>query len=552
MRAFRIRRSGVLPLAFAALAILSSALAVPVTVTYGPFDVTFYNNGDNDGFRTSFQDWSAQQQADVGATITTWSSQITNVPVRQVQLRLFWQNLPGASLGQGLIPYNGDGTYAWTRTERVWRDGVDPGLDWDVKITCDIDAAGSAWNFGIGDPAVNQYDFRSMMTHEIGHNVGFGGTYALDDYAVSDKWHEIGITKWDSYLRDDAGNRAAPGGTGNPGNFNELDNPAWFDGPKAVAAYGGNVPVYAPAPRNPSNSLNHLDEALLPNALMSPILNLGEKERAPSDLEWAIMEDMGWKLKTADNPVLTTDPPDKGTLNFGLTRVGTTSNGNLKATNSGTGTLDGTFPAASGVFAPVTTAGFSLGAGASTSRGYSYTPAARGSDSQAVTVTSNGGDSAITLAGQGVGPVFSSSPAPGSTIDFGEVALGGSISLPFDISNISNDPNGGNLALTNLTLIDMMLSGPDASSFSIAGFTPGTVLGELETANLSLTFTGMAPPGTKQATLTVLTDEGAALGVLGHEFVYSLTGAVTPEPTTLGLLGAGLLGVLARRRRRKS
>ena len=35
------------------------------------------------------------------------------------------------------------------------------------------DAAGMGWNFGSAAPAANEIDFRSVITHEIGHSLGF-------------------------------------------------------------------------------------------------------------------------------------------------------------------------------------------------------------------------------------------------------------------------------------------------------------------------------------------------------------------------------------------
>ena len=53
-----------------------------------------------------------------------------------------------------------------------------------------------------------------------------------------------------------------------------------------------------------------------------------------------------------------------------------------------------------------------------------FTPPARASYSSSLAVTSNGGSATITLQGQGVGPVYASNSAPGSTLDFRKVMQG--------------------------------------------------------------------------------------------------------------------------------
>ncbi|MBM4020535.1 MAG: hypothetical protein FJ288_19830, partial [Planctomycetes bacterium] len=250
---------------------------------------------------------------DVTASFAVWADRITNTAGRQVEFHLFWYNFTGSTLASASGPTNGNGTTAWTYAEHVWRDGVDytgPWSKFDASISFDTNAAGTpgGWNFGTGAPASNQIDFRSVVVHEVGHPLGFMPTY----YSGSDLWGLCwgtafdpsasagyrGLTQWDQNLRDDAGNRPAKQSTGTPGNFNQLDNPVWFTGANAVAYYGGNVPVYAPTTYSGGSSLSHLDETLLPNALMSPFVSQGQVVRQPTRLEWEILKDLGWSVLT--------------------------------------------------------------------------------------------------------------------------------------------------------------------------------------------------------------------------------------------------------------
>jgi autotransporter-associated beta strand protein len=286
------RRGGVVLVALlaAGLAALQTAGAQTVR-TVGPVRISFYGSGQSDEDGAGSADWTTQQMDDVTACVATWANGIANTAVRQANLHLFWNALGSTILGETWDPLDGNGTTSWTPTERVWRDGVNytGSASYDMRTAF---STGIPWNFGTASPPSGTYDFRSVMTHELGHPLGFDSSYNHS----TGRFSSLGITAWDTYLIDSSGNRAAPGSRGTPQRFRSTSNPAYFTGPAAVAYYGGNVPVYAPSPWAAGSSLSHLDESRLPNALMSPQLADGQAVRAPTPLEWEIMKDLGWTV----------------------------------------------------------------------------------------------------------------------------------------------------------------------------------------------------------------------------------------------------------------
>ncbi len=231
--------------------------------------------------------------------------------------------------------------------------------------------------------------------------------------------------------------------------------------------------------------------------------------------------------------------------NFGNVRVGTSGTASVTVSNSGQSgsTLTGTIGAASGSeFSPVSgTQSFSLAQSQSASRTFTYTPNARGNDSTTVSISSNATNTSRTLTGTGVSPVYSSSVAPNSTIDFGIVDKDQTLTQTLTIQNLTPDADLGNL--TNMTVLSATISGEDASYYSLSGFTPGTVLAK----NGSMTFSINATNPDhlvrhRNATLTIVTDVNAALGIAGNVYTYQLTAYTVPEPSTCLFLSiAGLI-----------
>lgn len=292
------------PLLLTMVWLLNAAVwGAPVTVSHGYFDITFYNAGDTNQFATGQQDWTAAQIADVTASIDAWANRIANVPGRPIRMDVFWEEMDplGAGVLGGSSSYlYSDGTTQWNFGEYVWKEGADPGntdYGFDTIIRYDITAGGMGWNFGSNAPTGEQYDFRSVLTHELGHSLGFWSTYGFgfDDWG----WYIDtygGLSDWDRHLVDEAGNKPLNGARGTPGNFNQSGNPVYWDGAAATAEYGDLVPIHAPANLRRNSSLTHLDETLLGDFLMSPVLLEGQTMRTVSDLEWAMMTDMGWTI----------------------------------------------------------------------------------------------------------------------------------------------------------------------------------------------------------------------------------------------------------------
>lgn len=264
--------------------------------------------------------------------------------------------------------------------------------------------------------------------------------------------------------------------------------------------------------------------------------------------------DVRYESFTRTLPSLATLPDEGGTLHF-LARTGDSATEVVNVSNTGGAgtTLTGTSGSPSGLLfaGPSEAAGFSYGAGDSSDFTYTYSPTFRTAgtpDTDSVGIASNeDGSNTIGFSGVAIGPVADfafdgNAVNPSSTLGFGSIESDQMKSLLLTLANVSPDDDGGIHALTDLTIDNILISGADAAKFSVVGFTTGEVISQAGELNVELKFNPASMDGTFDATLTILTDEGAPLAGNGADFVFQLAGAATtiPEPTSLLLVLFGL------------
>ena len=240
---------------------------------------------------------------------------------------------------------------------------------------------------------------------------------------------------------------------------------------------------------------------------------------------------------------------DLTAANAGFVRIGTIGGASFTVNNIGDGNLAnatagnllGSVPAVAGIFSG-TARPINLADNGAAKFSFAYAPGAHCSDSSTVVVRFDDGSAdgtnhpenvSVGLSGTGVGPVYSSSLAPLSVLDFGQSSIGAPKTISLLIANTSTDPNGGNAALTDLTLLGASITGPDAAAFSISGFVPRSVLHAGSSSSLEISYLASGALGDQRASLSIITDQGAALAATGQTFTYSIQAVAVPEPPAL-------------------
>jgi len=183
------------------------------------------------------------------------------------------------------------------------------------------------WYYGIDGYPGSKLDFVSVVLHELGHGLGFGGSMQVDDgvYNEINNFNECngmnGVGCWGygsgspfvyDRFSENSGGTSLLNASVYPNYSTSLGNVLtggniYFDGTNARAANSGlPVKLYAPSTWKPGSSYSHLDEIFnnTLNALMTYSLAWGESEHSPGPVTLGIFEDMGWKVNSLDQPDL--------------------------------------------------------------------------------------------------------------------------------------------------------------------------------------------------------------------------------------------------------
>lgn len=158
------------------------------------------------------------------------------------------------------------------------------------------------WYYGLdGNCPAGQYDFVSVVLHELCHGLGFVGSAD-----VSGGTGFIGFNNspavYDIFVENGAGTDITSFADGSTALGNQLTgNSLYWNGMFGMDANGGNRPrIYAPGSWNGGSSYSHLNEGTYPsgsiNSLMTPFIAAAEAIHDPGPIVLGMFADMGWSL----------------------------------------------------------------------------------------------------------------------------------------------------------------------------------------------------------------------------------------------------------------
>ena len=283
-----------------------------------------YTRVVTEGRTSTFQvDYSSgtppQAQAAFQRAVEIWSAHLTSaVPIRvQATFASLSSNILGQA-GPRITRVNSTSPwFAFALADAMAGSDLFPGAA-NYDIIAEFNSAQPAFYYGLdGRPPSNQYDFVTIVLHELGHGLGFIGSGSVDNGFGAAECTGVaglgcvGITSnnatspiiFDTFLEDGQGTSILntidyPNNSTALGNLLQSQD-LFVDAPNVRRIFGGPAPVWAPVSFESGSSLSHWDENLIRStsaALMTPQVRRGEAYQDPGDITCAFMEDMGWPL----------------------------------------------------------------------------------------------------------------------------------------------------------------------------------------------------------------------------------------------------------------
>jgi hypothetical protein len=285
-----------------------------------------------------------QAQAAFQKAVDIWASVlVTTIPIR-IEAR--WVQLAPGVLGSANY------TAAYANFKDAPRLGVFYPVAIAEKITGtnlngndpDIFANFSStfnWHFDPDDPSMDpgQYDLTTVVLHEIGHGLGFSGTFTTNGTQGSFGLFGTEVPNvYDSYINSGLGDNLLETVALRPTELSSqiTSNSLFFKTPTFM------YKIYAPTTYNGGSSISHLDEVSYnnsPNALMTPQIASQERIRNPG-ISRDVLYNLGWEIIRINHHEL----PDSEDLDgpYTVTANILADNGYVSETVQLHHTLDGT------------------------------------------------------------------------------------------------------------------------------------------------------------------------------------------------------------------
>lgn len=170
-----------------------------------------------------------------------------------------------------------------------------------VDIACTFNSS-FTWYFGTdGNTPSGQYDFVTVVLHELGHGLGFVGSGN-----VSGSIGTLGLSGdpviYDVFVEQLNGTDLTSLTSGTTTMANALtSNNLYWNGAEGIDANNGVRPrIYAPTSWAGGSSYSHLNEGTYPagnvNSLMTPFIGSAEANHNPGPIVQGMFTDMGWTV----------------------------------------------------------------------------------------------------------------------------------------------------------------------------------------------------------------------------------------------------------------
>ncbi len=254
-----------------------------------------------------------------------WENTLTSSVTIRVEAT--WANLGANTLGSA-GPNNLFWDFAGAPDGRIYPSALanalagfdlDPG---EPHILVNINSTAD-WYLGVdGNAPFDEFDFVSVVLHELGHGLGFSSSraYNEDTGAGTLGFGSLQYRYDDFLLLGENGTSLISLGNGIAlGNAFTSDN-LYSGSVLAATANGGSQPRYhAPANFTPGSSIAHWDEGDFPagndQSLMTPQIGPGEAIHNPGTITLGLFADMGWSVCASleDDPCITWQDPSPTT-----------------------------------------------------------------------------------------------------------------------------------------------------------------------------------------------------------------------------------------------
>ena len=180
-------------------------------------------------------------------------------------------------------------------------------LEGQSEVSCSFSSTFDFYFGTDGNTPSDQFDFVTIVLHELGHGLGFSGASGYDNGIGTWDYFNLKTARYNQFVEISDGTSITDitNGTIQTGSAIVGGN-LYFNGERTVETLGERARLYAPGTYNGGSSFSHLDEAEYPagneNSLMSPQVGRGESIFDPG-VSLDLFADMGWFITLIDHSV---------------------------------------------------------------------------------------------------------------------------------------------------------------------------------------------------------------------------------------------------------